>query len=109
MKNSGDLVFIYTTLPDESAAVAMARALVERRLAACCNILPLMRSLYLWEGANEETQEPAMLLKTRRALIDEATAAATALHPFETPCLLTLPIESANAAYLAWALGETAR
>lgn len=106
MKQSDDLVFIYTTLPGDEAAAAIARALVEQRLAACCNILPPMLSVYRWDGAVQAEPETAMLIKTRRALADAAIAAATKLHPYDVPCFLTLPIETVSAAYLQWALGE---
>ena len=107
MKQIGDLVFIYTTLPNEDAAAAIARDLVEQRLAACCNILPPMRSVYRWDGAVQNERETAMLIKTRRALADKAIEAARALHPYAVPCFLTLPIETVSAAYLDWALSET--
>lgn len=107
LKQSGEFVFLYTTLPDEAAARAIAQALVERRLAPCCNILPPMMSVYRWEGAVQAERETAMLIKTRRTLADAASEAARALHPYAVPCFLTLPIESLDAPYLAWALRET--
>lgn len=107
LKQSGEFVFLYTTLPDEAAAQAIARALLEARLAACCNILSPMRSLYRWEGAIQDEAETAMLIKTRRSLANEAVEAARGLHPYAVPCFLTLPVESVDGPYLAWALAET--
>lgn len=108
MPENHALAFVYTTLPDEAAASAMARALIEARLAACCNILPPMRSVYRWGGAIENQRETAMLIKTCRDMVDRVIDAARPLHPYATPCFLTLGIEAANAPYLAWALAETA-
>lgn len=109
MTDTDTLVFIYTTLPDGDAASTMARALVEARLAACCNIIAPMTSVYRWDGVIEASGETAMLIKTRRAMAQQVIEAARALHPYETPCFLTLPIDGVNAPYLAWALGETER
>lgn len=108
MTDAEPLAFIYTTLPDEAAAAAMARALIDARLAACCNILAPMRSVYRWGGAIEVQRETAMLIKTRKSLAGRVIEAARPLHPYATPCFLTLPIEAADAPYLAWALAETA-
>ncbi len=101
------LCFVYTTLPDEAVASSMARALIDSRLAACCNIMAPMRSVYRWGGGIENQREIPMFIKTRRALADRVIEAARPLHPYTTPCFLVLPIESANAPYLAWALAET--
>lgn len=106
MKQNEDLVFIYTTLPDQDSAVAIARALIEQRLAACCNITAPMLSVYRWNSRIEQAAEITVLIKTRRALIDAAIAAATALHPYEVPCFLKLPIDGVSASYLQWALAE---
>ncbi len=107
MTDTDPLAFVYTTLPDETAAAVMARALVEARLAACCNIMASMRSVYRWGGAIEVQREIPMLIKTRRSLAERVIEAARPLHPYATPCFLTLPIETVNAPYLAWALAET--
>lgn len=107
MTQTDTLAFVYTTLPDEAVASSIARALIEARLAACCNIMPPMRSLYRWGGAIENQRETAMLIKTRRALVDRVIETARPLHPYATPCFLTLPIDGVNAPYLAWAMSET--
>lgn len=107
MLDSDTLVFVYTTLPDYDAASAMAHTLVEARLAACCNILPPMRSIYRWQGKVIVENEVAMLIKTRRSLADRVIATARPLHPYETPAFLTLPIDGVNAPYLEWAYTET--
>ena len=107
MKQNDDLVFIYTTLPDQESAVTIAHALVEQRLAACCNIGGAMRSVYSWDGAIEEAAEIPVLIKTRRTLAGEAIDAAHALHPHEAPCFLTIPIDGVSAFYLEWALSMT--
>jgi periplasmic divalent cation tolerance protein len=101
-----EFVFVYTPLPSLEAAEAMARALVEAKLAACVNIYPGVVSVYEWKGRVEREGEAVALIKTRRALADETVAAARRLHPYEVPAILVLPIESGNEDYLAWARGQ---
>lgn len=98
-----EFVFIYTPLPSVEAAERLARALVEAKLAACVNIYPGVVSLYEWKGEIARESEVVAFIKTRRAIADEAMAAARALHPYDVPALLVLPIAEGNQDYLAWA------
>jgi periplasmic divalent cation tolerance protein len=101
-------VFVYTTWPSTVEAEKAGRALVERRLAACVNILPGMISHYRWEGKIERTEEAVMLVKTRASLAPKIEAAVKALHSYDTPAILVLPLESVEGNYLGWLLRETA-
>lgn len=107
METSDEFCFLYSTFPDEESAHRTARALIEKKLAACVNVYPPMTSFYVWQGRQEVSSEVAAFIKTRRALIGEAVAAAKALHPYTTPCFLVLPIEAGNEDYLAWARAQT--
>ena len=89
--------------------MAVARALVDAKLAACVNVYPPMLSTYVWQGTREEGPEVAAFIKTRRALVDDVIAAARKLHPYTTPCFLMLPIAGGNADYLSWAREQTTR
>lgn len=100
-------VFVYTTHPTLADAERIGRALVQRRLAACVNILPGMVSHYWWEGKVERGEEAVMLVKTRASLAEAVRAAVKALHPYTTPAILVLPIESVDQAYLDWLMAET--
>jgi periplasmic divalent cation tolerance protein len=102
------VVFVYTTWPSTVEAEKAGRALVERRLAACVNILPGMISHYRWEGKIERTEEAVMLVKTRASLAPKIEAAVKALHSYDTPAILILPLESVEGNYLGWLLRETA-
>jgi periplasmic divalent cation tolerance protein len=102
------VVFVYTTWPSTVEAEKAGRALVERRLAACVNILPGMISHYRWEGKIERTEEAVMLVKTRASLAPKIEAAVKALHSYDTPAILVLPLESVEGNYLGWLLRETA-
>jgi periplasmic divalent cation tolerance protein len=101
-------VFVYTTWPSTVEAEQAGRALVERRLAACVNILPGMISHYRWQGAIERAEEAVMIIKTRASLALEVESAVKALHSYSTPAILVIPIESVEKTYLAWILAETA-
>lgn len=94
--------------PDRAPEIA--RALVERRLAACVNVVPGVRSFYRWQGKLEEDQESTLLVKTRADRVEELTRAVRELHPYEVPEVIALPIEAGagNPAYLAWVASETA-
>jgi periplasmic divalent cation tolerance protein len=101
-----EFVFIYTPLPSKEAAEEMAEALIGARLAACVNIYPGVTSVYEWKGVVQKEAEAVAFIKTRRALADEAIAAARELHPYEVPAFLILPVESGNDDYMAWARGQ---
>jgi periplasmic divalent cation tolerance protein len=100
-------VFVYTTWPAVADAEAAGRALVERRLAACVNILAGMISHYRWEGKVERAEEAVMLIKTRASLADAVSDAVKELHSYDTPAIVVLPVESVEKGYLAWLLAET--
>lgn len=102
-----EFVFVYSTFPDEASARRVAETLVTQKLAACVNIYPPMTSVYEWQGKLEAGPEVAAFIKTRKSLIDEIIKTARPLHPYTVPCFLTLPIESGNEDYLAWARGQT--
>jgi periplasmic divalent cation tolerance protein len=71
-------------------------ALVGERLAACVNILPGMISVYRWQGAVERAEEAGMIVKTRASIAKPVCAAVKAGHPYDTPAILALPIESVD-------------
>jgi len=100
-------VFVYTTYPSVVEAEKAGRAIVERRLAACVNILPGMISYYWWEGAVDRGEEAVMIVKTRASLAESVRAAVKAMHAYTTPAVLVIPIEHVDPAYHAWIVAET--
>lgn len=108
MESGGEeLVLAVTTAPDAACAERLAEALVGERLAACANLLPGAVSVYRWEGAVRRDEEVVMLMKTRRARVAELERRLTALHPYEVPELIVLPIEAGLPAYCRWVAAET--
>ena len=101
-------VFVYTTWPTTVEAEQAGRALVDRRLAACVNILPGMISHYRWEGKLERAEEAVMIVKTRASLADAVSDAVKELHSYDTPAILVMPLESVEKGYFAWLMAETA-
>lgn len=102
-----DVLAVYLTFPDEVSAERLARVLVERRLAACVNLLPGARSFYRWQGAVTTEAEVLAVAKTRAERLDALIAAVRELHPFEIPCVVAYPAASGDAAYLDWIRAET--
>ncbi len=98
---------IYITTPDHDEAIRIGRTLVEGRLAACANVLGNVTSIYRWDGALCEDGEVALILKTRRDLVDRVVERVLELHSYKCPCVVAWPIENGNAAYLDWIGAET--
>jgi periplasmic divalent cation tolerance protein len=103
-----DFRVVLVTSPDKDTSSKIARALVERRLAACVNIIPKLRSIYMWKGQLCDDTEELLVIKTRTARLDELTAAVKDLHPYEVPECIALPIEAGSYDYLEWLAKETA-
>jgi len=102
-------VFVYTTFPSLVEAERVGRAVIEKRLAACVNILPGMISHYWWQGAIERGEEVVMIIKTRVSLAESVRAAVKEMHSYTTPAILFLPIEGGEPGYLDWLMKETER
>ena len=97
-----DIQLVLTMLPTADAAVSLARTLVEEKLAACCNLIPAVRSIYRWEGKLQDENEVLVLLKTRSEHFERLKARILELHPYEVPEVLALPVEAGYAGYLEW-------
>ena len=99
-------VLVYTTWPSIVEAEKAGRAIVERRLAACVNILPGMISHYWWQGKIERGEEVVMIFKTRNSLAEAVCGAVKELHGYTSPAIMVLPVESVDADYYEWILAE---
>src|SRR5579872_978618 len=100
-------VLLYTTYPSLVEAEQAGRALVERRLCACVNILPGMVSLYWWQGKIDRGDEVVMIIKTRTSLAEPVRVAVKQMHSYSTPAVLVLPVETVDPDYHAWIVAET--
>ena len=107
MASDARLIYITTDGPDEARKIG--RALVEARLAACANIIDPMTSLYWWDGKVQEGRETILIAKTTVANVDGVTEKVRNLHSYDCPCVVSLPIETGNPAFLDWIEAETAK
>lgn len=97
-----DALLVLTTCGSDAQAREIARALVERRLAACVNVVPLAASIYRWRGAIEEETETLLLIKTTRARYELLRATIRELHTYDVPEVLALSLAAGDADYLDW-------
>ena len=102
-----DILFAYITTPDAETARAIGKTLIEEKLAACVNLLPGMESWYRWKGEIESARECVLIAKTRSGLREALQARVLSLHPYECPCVVFLPVNGGNPAYLEWIFHET--
>ncbi len=100
-------IVVLTSAPDRAVARKIADMLVERRLAACVNILAECTSVYRWKGVVESAGEVPLLIKTRADIYDDVEAAIRELHPYELPEIIALPVAQGSADYLDWVNAQT--
>jgi periplasmic divalent cation tolerance protein len=97
---------IYVTTASSDEAVRIAETVVTERLAACANILDGVTSIFHWEGKLCRENEALLILKTTEEKTDALTARIKELHSYECPCIVVLPIEGGNPAFLEWLHSE---
>jgi len=102
-----DAVVVLTTIATADEAVALIKALLERRLIACGTVQPGARSIYRWEGKIADEQEAVVLLKTRSGCVEGLRRAFAELHPYKVPELLAMPVTGGLERYLGWINSET--
>jgi periplasmic divalent cation tolerance protein len=97
-----DKIVVLSACDSEEEAARVARHLVERRLAACVNIVSGARSFYRWKGVIEDTPEWLLVIKSRRDLFSALRAEIGKIHSYEVPELLAMPVVEGSESYLAW-------
>ncbi|KAA8490821.1 Protein CutA, chloroplastic [Porphyridium purpureum] len=101
-EEGGTRCVVYVTAPNESVAQSIASELVHYRLAACVNVIPGIKSTYLWAGKVETDQELLLMIKTRRELVNTLTERVVQLHPYDCPEVIEVPIVGGFQNYLKW-------
>lgn len=96
---------VLSTVPDDERGATLARALVDEELAACVNLVPGVRSIYRWDGAVADDREQLAVIKTRRDRVEALIARLVALHPYEVPEAVVVPVDGGHPPYLAWVRG----
>lgn len=102
-------VIVMSTAGSSDQASEIARALVERRLAACAQVLPGVCSTFRWEGEVRTESETVLWIKTRAALSDVVRDTIRALHTYDVPEIVVVPIAGGDPAYLGWIVRETSQ
>ena len=107
MSADHEVLLVMSSMPDQAVAQQLARTLIERRLAACVSVMAPCKSVYRWQGAVEETSEVPVLIKTTAGRYSELESALRALHPYELPEIVAVPVARGLPAYLDWVAGES--
>ena len=100
--SDSSLRVVLSTAPDQETAVRIGRAVVDQALAACCNIIPAIRSIYRWKNELQDDAEVLMIFKTTTGAVPALSEALRELHPYEVPEFMVLPVEVASEAYGNW-------
>jgi periplasmic divalent cation tolerance protein len=103
-----DKIVVLSTCATSEEARKLARSLVEKRLAACVNVLPGIRSVYRWKDAIEEEEEVLLAIKTSRESLQELTDEIERMHSYEVPEVIALQVVDGSERYLAWMNRELA-
>ncbi|MFC4655491.1 MULTISPECIES: divalent-cation tolerance protein CutA [Rheinheimera] len=103
------MLLILCNCPTAALAEQISHQLLQRRLIACANLLPSVRSIYSWQGKIEQAEEVPLLLKIRQQDYTEVEQAILALHPYQVPEIIALPVESALTSYQNWLYEVTQR
>jgi len=100
-------ILIITNFPDNESAATLARELIDMRLAACVNILSACTSVYRWQDKTESVQELPVFIKTQQKHYNRVEQIINAMHPYELPEIITVPVTDGLPAYLQWITDET--
>ena len=100
-------VMLYITAPGVKEAKKIGTVLVKERLAACANVIDKMQSIYWWNNKIEKGTESLLIAKTKASLAKKAIDRVKAIHSYDCPCIVAVPIVEGNPAYLQWITDET--
>jgi periplasmic divalent cation tolerance protein len=99
-------IVVLMTAASEAEAERIAEMLVGKRLAACVQVLPGMKSIYVWQGEVQRDREVLLLAKATRANFDELEREVRAIHSYATPEIIALPMAAASEPYLKWLISS---
>jgi periplasmic divalent cation tolerance protein len=99
---TSDAIVVFVTAADREEAMRLAEMLVDKRLAACVQILPEMQSVYRWKGKVERQTEVLLIAKTARAKFEDLEKEVRELHSYQTPEIVAFPLTAGSSPYLEW-------
>ena len=102
------VILVYSTTPDMNTAEKIAEQLVGEKLAACVSMMPSVQSVYRWQGTIEKASEVALMIKTTQQLFSALSEKLVAIHPYDVPELVAVPVVDGLPSYLQWVQDETA-
>ncbi|MGB5405201.1 MAG: divalent-cation tolerance protein CutA [Thiogranum sp.] len=102
MGSANDIQIVFCTVPDTDTGHRIAAQLVEYGFAACVNLIPGVESVYRWQGRLEKASEVLLMIKSRSADYTAVETAISALHPYELPEIIAVPLSNGSAGYLDW-------
>lgn len=102
MNNNTDFIIVLVTTADKTEAEKISQTLLKEKLIACANIVSPVASCFLWQGKIDKAEECLVLMKSRKDLFGELAGRVKALHSYEVPEVLALPIVEGSVAYLTW-------
>jgi periplasmic divalent cation tolerance protein len=103
------LVACYVTVPDRAVGERIGRALIEKRMAACVNIIPGVVSMYRWAGAVQQDEELLLMIKSQECLVKDIVSEVKSLHPYDCPEVISVALGDGNLDYLEWVRRETTK
>jgi periplasmic divalent cation tolerance protein len=106
-KSAGQVLVILVTAINQKEAVRIGEEMVNAKLAACANIIPKIQSIYRWEGKVVKTQEVLLILKSTKVRYCALEKAIKAMHTYETPEIIALPVKEGLDRYIGWVYSET--
>lgn len=101
-----EINLIYITAGSKNEAVMIGKALIKTRLAACVNIIENMVAMYMWDGKLQDDKEAILIAKTTKERVTDLVEKVNALHSYDCPCIVTLPVSDGNPAFLKWVADE---
>ena len=104
---ASDVIVVYITAPNSEDAQTLAQALVQENLAACVNIIPGIQSVYRWDNAIQTDTELLLICKSRTERFDALKKRVQALHPYDVPEIISIPVQNGSEPYLNWVRDNT--
>lgn len=104
---NSEYIIILVTAANREEAIKIADALLAQRKAACVNIIPKVSSMFWWGGKVDRAEENLLIIKSRTELFDEVVSSVKAIHSYEVPEIIALPVIKGSPDYLSWVTKET--
>ncbi len=105
MQNQAEFLLVQTSCPDKESAIALAQRIIEKKVAACVNVLPEVTSIYKWKEKVKQDSEILLLIKTPKRRYKELQAVICEAHPYELPEVIAVPISEGLPEFLSWVDG----